>query len=626
MISNQQIGIEYSKCAKDKTRIYMIENYLTTFDATKNDTVPFKLFPRQKIFLRNLSKNINNVTTKPRQAGVSTVICAYFACELALTLKNKPETVLIIANNLELSKEDLTKIKEFLEQIPRWFWGSKFFGTEEKEKKSIFIKANEKHLRLFNNSKVYSRSAGPNASRGISSVTRLLFDEAAFIEDTGTITSAISTTAASAKTVAYVSTPNGQDLVYFPVYNQAKSGKNGYSLSEFRWYQDPRYNRNLIWTKFDKETGETDIIKEITLNNLGDINYDEEHWDNMVKNGYKPTSDWYDSMCERYNHDKQKISQELDVSFLGSAGTVIDEELIKEYEDRYINEPIYYDNYYRDAWIFKEPIEGHRYVSGIDVSTGSGDDSSVIQILDIDAIDENGIPCIEQVFEYQGKLQGDILGELADKYCRYYGNAFTIIDCIGSSGDACAFKMQSLGYPNLYYDDANIKNFTSENPKLTEVKNDKKIPGFRAGYLRHQMFVNLEKMMRFYELKINSKRFVSELKTFIWKNGREDHQSGAHDDTITSISMALFIYQFSIKKLEMVKEKNIAILKSMVSVQMAINTNTVQVMSEKTKSKPLPFYTNRQLDSSSMKNTEETNKNKILNKYLINQMNQFIRR
>lgn len=626
MITNQQIGVEYTKCAKDKTRIYMIENYLTTFDATKNDTVPFKLFPRQKIFLHNLSKNINNVTTKPRQAGVSTVICAFFACELALAAKKNPETVLIIANNLELSKEDLTKIKEFLDQIPRWFFGSEFFGTEEKEKKSIFIKANEKHLRLFNGSKVYSRSAGPNASRGISSATRLLFDEAAFIEDTGTITSAISTTAASAKTVAYVSTPNGQDLVYFPVYNQAKSGKNSYVLSEFRWFQDPRYNRNLIWTRYDKETGETDIIKETTINNLGDINYDEEHWDEMIKKGYKPTSDWYNGMCERYNHDKQKISQELDVSFLGSAGTVIDEELIKEYEEKFTDDPIYYDNYHREAWIFKEPIEGHRYVAGIDVSTGSGDDSSVIQIMDIDAIDDNGTPCVEQVFEYQGKLQGDILGELADKYCRFYGNAFTIIDCIGSSGDACALTMQSLGYPNLYYDDSNIKNFTSENPKLTEIKDDKRIPGFRAGYLRHQMFVNLEKMMRFKTLRTHSKRYVSELKTFIWKNGREDHQSGAHDDTITSMAMGLFIYQFFIKKLEMVKEKNIAVLKGMIAVQKAVTSNEQQVMSEKTKSKALPFYTSRELDSSSMKKLDPTDKNKILNQYLLTQMRQYIRK
>ena len=66
-------------------------------------------------------------------------------------------------------------------------------------------------------------------------------------------------------------------------------------------------------------------------------------------------------------------------------------------------------------------------------------------------------------FEYQGKIQGDILGELIDKYGRYYGNALAIVDCIGSSGDAAVLKLQSLGYPNLYYDDQTLKNVTAEN-------------------------------------------------------------------------------------------------------------------------------------------------------------------
>ena len=628
MITGKQILKEYAKCASDKSRIYMIENFLTTFDATRNDTVPFKLFPRQKIFLQALGGNIENITTKPRQAGVSTVICAFFACELALADKKRPETVLIIANNLELSKEDLTKIKEFLEQIPRWFWGSDLFGTPEKEEKSIFIKANEKHLRLKNNSKVYSRSAGPNASRGISSVSRLLFDEAAFIEDAGTITSAISTTAASAKTVAYVSTPNGQDLVYFPVYNSAKAKKKGsFTLTEFKWYQDPRYNKNLIWKKKIKGTNETIVERAITIDDKGSIEYDEEAWEAKIKDGYEPFSDWYDSMCDRYNHDKQKIAQELDVSFLGSAGTVVDEEIIKEYDLKFTETPAYYDNFYKDAWIFREPIEGHRYIMPIDVATGSGADSSVIHVLDIDALDEKGLPTVEQVFEYQGKIQGDLLGELANQYGLYYGNAFAIIDCVGSSGDACALKMQELGYPNLYYDDANLKNITSENPKLKEVDNDKKIPGFRAGYLRMKVLQSLEKSLRYYEIRPHSKRFVSELKTWVWKNGRPDHQSGSHDDTITAFAMGIFIYLYSIKKLEAVKEKNRAILKIMVSAQNAVNgVGEVKEMSEKTKKVPMPFYTTGALEMASMKKIDPTDINKVLNKYLNTQLNQFLRR
>lgn len=626
VLTKNQIFEEYKKCIQDKSRIYMIENYLTTFDATKNDTVPFKLFPRQKILLRSLAESINNVTTKPRQAGVSTIVMAKCACDIALADPKKPETILIIANNLDLSKEDLLKLKEFIEQLPRWFWGVEYYGSEENEKRPIFIKANEKQLILKNKSKAYSRSAGPNASRGISSVTRLIFDEAAFIEDAGTITSAISTTASSAKNVVYISTPHGQDLVYYPVYDGAKKETNGFKLSEFRWYQDPRYNKHLKWTKKDKVTEEVETIICPILNEKGDINYDEQYWESLIQQGYKPTSPWYEGMCNRYNHDKQKIAQELDVSFLGSAGTVVDDEIIDEYEKTCILEPEYVDNFYKETWIFKQPIEGHRYIMPIDASTGSGDDSSCLHILDIDAIDDKGLPCVEQVVEYEGKIQGDILAVLADQYGRYYGNAYAIIDCIGSSGDACALKMQALGYPNIYKDDENLKNVTSENPKLQEVKDDKQILGFRAGYLRQQILMNLEKALRFHEILPHSKRFVAELKTWVWKNGRPDHQSGSHDDTITSMAMGLFIYQFSIKRLEAVKEKNKAILNSMIMVQNAINGNTTIQASDKILKTPLPFFipsaTNKYGEK---KQVQKEDPKTMLNKYLLNEMNRFMR-
>lgn len=620
VLTKNQIVEEYKKCILDKSRIYMIENYLTTFDATRNDTVAFKLFPRQKALLRALSENINNVTTKPRQAGVSTIVMAKCACDIALADPNKPETVLIIANNLDLSKEDLLKLKDFIEQLPRWFWGSEYYGTEENEKKPIFTKANEKQLILKNKSKAYSRSAGPNASRGISSVTRLIFDEAAFIEDAGTITSAISTTAASAKNVIYISTPHGQDLVYYPVYDGAKKEMNGFKLTEFRWYQDPRYNKNLLWTKKNKETSDVNTIICKTLNDNGDIIYDEAYWEDLIQQGYKPQSPWYNGMCERYNHDKQKIAQELDVSFLGSAGTVVDGEIIEEYERSCILEPEYVDNFYKEAWIFKQPIEGHRYIMPIDVSTGSGADLSAIHILDIDAVNQKGMPCVEQVFEYNGKIQGDILGELADQYGRYYGNAYAIIDCVGSSGDACALKMQSLSYPNIYYDDENLKNLTSENPKLTDVKDSKQILGFRAGYLRQSILMNLEKSLRFKELLPHSKRFISELKTWVWKNGRPDHQSGSHDDTITSIAMGLFIYQFSIKRLESVKEKNKAILNCMIATQNAINGNISLTQQNKINKKPIPFY----IPSQSNRFLQEKTVNELINKCLNDQINRLI--
>ncbi len=479
MISQKQIIEEYRKCYHDKSRVYMIENYLKTFDASQKSTVPFKLFPRQKELINSVNLFNNNVLTKPRQAGASTCVSALIACELALASENKPETVLIIANRLTLSKLDLKKIKEFLLQLPRWFWGDEYYGTEEKEKKDIFVKNNDCYFELFNKSCAHGVSSSESGARGVSSVSFLVMDEAAFIENGMTVYSQASAATASvenAKTIL-ISTPNGKDELYFLFYDGAKKGTNDFHLTELKWYQDPRYNKNLVWTILNKENGHITSINETLIDQQGNIEYNEEHWEEMIQKGYRPGSPWYTKMCNKFNNDKQKIAQELDVSFLGSSGTVVDSEVIEFHEKRNLREQLYYDNFFQDAWIFKEPIQDHKYILMADPSRGDGEDSSAVHIMDVDAIDDDGQATIEQVFEYSGKLTGDILAEVINKYGRYYGDAFAIIDCIGSSGDACVLKLQEFGYPNLYYDDPNLKFITATNLEYKE-PDTAGMPGF----------------------------------------------------------------------------------------------------------------------------------------------------
>jgi hypothetical protein len=53
-----------------------------------------------------------------------------------------------------------------------------------------------------------------------------------------------------------------------------------------------------------------------------------------------------------------------------------------------------------DTWIWKPPIEGHRYICACDPSRGTSEDKTAIEIIDMDGRDENGLPIIEQVLEY----------------------------------------------------------------------------------------------------------------------------------------------------------------------------------------------------------------------------------
>jgi hypothetical protein len=96
MLSTSEILKEYALCLKSP--IYAIENYLQTFDKTRDKFVQFKLFPRQKEIIYAYEKHRFNLVTKPRQAGVSTTTAAYMAIKVGFADLESPEAVLIIAD------------------------------------------------------------------------------------------------------------------------------------------------------------------------------------------------------------------------------------------------------------------------------------------------------------------------------------------------------------------------------------------------------------------------------------------------------------------------------------------------------------------------------------------------
>ena len=174
MIDIDETRMEYAKCYIDKSRIYFIEHFLSTFNADVRKSTPFILFPRQKVFLKTVSDNPNTIAIKHRQCGITTISSAWIAAQFVFASKDSPETALAIANKLDLSVQIVDKIRTFLKQIPRWFWGEEFYSDDpksEKNKRPIFIRDSKQELELFNGCKVFARSSGVNAARGISAAS-----------------------------------------------------------------------------------------------------------------------------------------------------------------------------------------------------------------------------------------------------------------------------------------------------------------------------------------------------------------------------------------------------------------------------------------------------------------------
>jgi hypothetical protein len=135
-------------------------------------------------------------------------------------------------------------------------------------------------------------------------------------------------------------------------------------------------------------------------------------------------------------------------------------------------------------------------------------------------------------------------------------NSFIVTDITGGMGVATSRKLQELGYKNLYVDGINPADKWKWDPK----QNDK-IPGINFNSKRVLIVQAFEEALRFGFI-IRSQRLFNELNTFVYVNGRPDHQKGQHDDLIMAMAMAIYVGESSFAKLEKATEQAKAMIES----------------------------------------------------------------
>jgi hypothetical protein len=537
-LTKEQLLMEYVKCMRDTP--YALRTYLQTYDNTVSKYVPLELFPDQISLLEDYENYNENIALKYRQAGVTTVTAGWASKKLVFAKKERPEKILIIANKLDTSVEMANKIKAFVSQWP--LWTNSGFSPD---------KNSQKHYKLTNGCEVKAVATSKDALRGFTP-TILIFDEAAFIEADSDFWSACMASLSTGGKVIVVSTPNGYDAIYYEIYDQALRNMNDFKITEMFWYRDPRYTKDLYLVKTDNIIHYLLNKEEYDKENIvswGGISFDDRDYTKLreiMDEGYKPCSSWFEGMVKKLKYDKRKVSQELECNFLGSGDNVFDSSLLEKIRENMLIEP--QTKMMGNAlWIWKEPVIGHKYVMGVDVSRGDSEDFSSFQIIDFDTR--------EQVAEYVGKLPPDTMAEICYKWANMY-SCFVVIDITGGMGVSTARKMQEMGYKNLYVDGVDSANKWKYDPKALE-----KIPGINFNNKRVQIIASFEEVMR-HDFKIYSARLYNEMNTFIYISGRPDHQKGHHDDLIMSIAMATYVAESSFSNLTKVTEHTKAMLDS----------------------------------------------------------------
>ena len=538
-LTREQALLEYAKCVNDTP--YALKTYLQTYDNTQSKYVPLELFNDQVTLVKDYDECDENIALKYRQAGVSTVTSAWASKRLVFARKEKPEKILIIANKLDTAMEMANKVRSFVDQWPKWMGVT--FSNE---------KNSQRHFKLTNGCEVKAVATSKDALRGYTP-TILIFDEAAYIDADEDFWSACMASLSTGGKVIVISTPNGFDPIYYSIYNQAIKGMNDFRITEMYWWRDPRYSKDLKLIKCN------DIVHymlnradykddEITLDYSNTKIKERDFEDLKVKleTGYKAYSSWFEAMAKKLKFDRRKISQELECNFLGSGDNVIPPETMKSIKDNHVREP---ENKFMGGvlWQWKEPVAGHRYIMGMDVSRGDSEDFTTFIIIDFDER--------EQVLEYIAKVPPDVVAEIAHKWAVMY-NAFIVTDITGGMGVATSRKLQELGYKNLYVDGVNHADKWKWDPRSNE-----KIPGINFNSKRVQIVASFEESLR-HGFSVKSQRLYNELNTFVYINGRPDHQKGQHDDLIMALAMAIYVGETSFAKLEKATEQAKAMLES----------------------------------------------------------------
>ena len=537
-LTKEQVIIEYGKCMKSTE--YALKTYLQTYDNTVSKYVPLELFPDQISLLEDYENYNENIALKYRQAGVSTVTAAWTSKRIVFARKNKPEKILIIANKLDTAVEMANKIRGFTEQWPKWVGVT--FSSE---------KNSQRHFKLTNGCEVKAVATSKDALRGYTP-TILVFDEAAYIEADGDFWAACMASLSTGGKVIVVSTPNGYDPIYYEIYDQALKNMNEFKISEMVWFKDPRYTKDLSLIKVNDIIHfylNRDEYPEVESIEYKDIPPRERNFDDiksLIASGYKPHSSWYESMVKKLKYDRRKVNQELECAFLGSGDNVFDNNILDNIRINGVKEP---QNKFMGGslWIWKEPEIGHKYIMGVDVSRGDSEDFSTFQVLDFDTR--------EQVAEYIGKIPPDTLAEICYKWGNMY-SAFIVIDITGGMGVTTSRKLQELGYRNLYVDGVDYQNKWKYDPKATD-----KIPGINFNAKRVQIIATFEEYLR-HGFKVYSNRLLNEMSTFVYVNGRPDHQKGHHDDLIMSTAMAIYVGENSFTSMTKVTEHTKAMIDS----------------------------------------------------------------
>lgn len=351
------------------------------------------------------------------------------------------------------------------------------------------IENNKLSLKLSNSSQIKAVSAAGDSGRS-EAVSLLIIDEAAFIEDIDEIFPSAQQTLATGGQCIVISTPKGVGNWFHQTFAQAELNTNGFLPIKLPWYVHPE--RDQTWRD------EQDKI-------LG----------------------------------KKMAAQECDCSFNSSGDTVIDPDIIEYYEKNVAEDPVEKRGVSSDFWIWRYPDYSRSYMIIADTARGDDRDFSAFHIIDIVAF--------EQVAEFKTKLPTRDFARAIISAATEYNNALVVIENQSIGWDV-VMSVVEANYQNLYYSPKGSQTDLTPESYIARYDNDQTVPGFTNSTKTRPLVIGkLKEAIQDKSFIIRSKRFLTELKTFIWEGGKAQALKGYNDDLCISAGIGCYVRDISLR-------------------------------------------------------------------------------
>lgn len=273
-----------------------------------------------------------------------------------------------------------------------------------------------------------------------------------------------------------LSTPNGASGLFHRLYIESEDGLNNFVHTKLHWSEHP--DRDQEW--FENETK------------------------NMTKN---------------------EIKQEYLCDFLGSGATVLDSDDIEMFQNN-IREPISKEGFERSYWIWKYYQPDKNYLISCDVARGDGKDFSSLIVFEVSNM--------EVVAEYKGKIAPELFVDFIERVAESYGNPMVVVEN-NNVGYTVASKLEEKNYKDLYYSKKGTHEYVTP---LQALNDSSSIVGFTTSIKTRPLILERWKeIIRKKQIIYPSSRFVNEIKTFIWYNGKQEAEKDHNDDLIMACAI-----------------------------------------------------------------------------------------